>query len=385
MPRMRFTSRAFTILAGLGLWGCTPAAGPSANESVDDLTSVNGLPMINGLTMPNGLSSTGISGNGLSGKGLLMSPLSTTGLVTSSPVMNSSTGRTTVSYLVRCALPLGRILIKNDSSGNPYIFPGQIGVAPEWETGTCNTACQERVTACMLAHVNTSGKHIAIWLDSEGVIGYGQNTSFPYQEGSFFGNIFDNPPVANFCNGKDFDLGTVPGRLGVSQPGAPYKNPFPGMGLCARNCVPAPSPHGGDGFKQCLSYTHVVTVWRNFDPSTPYKICNKQSGSCLSVSSGSTANNAPIVEAPYAAAASQKWMITQISPQKYKVINLNSAKALDKASRQLSKGQNIGSTDAVQETYKGAPDQLWSFPAPTVDRPGSYQISPSQEWTVVPG
>ena len=355
------------------------------DSSTDDLTSVNGLTMINGLTMTNGLSSIGISGNGISGKGLLMSPLSTTGLPTSSPLMNSAPGRTTVSYLVRCALAPGRILIKNDSSGNPYIFLGQIGVAPEWETGTCNTACQERVTACMLAHVNTSGKHIAVWLDSEGVIGYGRNTNFPYQEGSFFGNIFVNPPVASFCNGKDFDLGTVPGRIGLSQPGAPYKNPFPGTGLCARNCIAAPYPNAGDGFRQCLSYTHVVTVWRNFDPNTPYKICNDQSGRCLSVSSDSTADNAPIVEAHYTASASQKWIVTQISPQKYKIINLNSAKAMDKANSQQSRGTTSVGTAAVQETYKGIPDQLWSFPEPSLDRPGHYQISPSEGWTVVPG
>jgi hypothetical protein len=128
-----------------------------------------------------------------------------------------------------------------------------------------------------------------------------------------------------------------------------------------------------------------VTVWRNFDPTTPYKICNKQSGSCLSVASGSTADDAPIVEAPYAAAASQKWIVTQIAPQKYKVINLNSAKALDKASSPSTRGGSNGGTGVVQEPYKGTPDQLWSFPPPSVDRPGSYQISPSQEWMVVPG
>ncbi len=72
------------------------------------------------------------------------------------------------------------------------------------------------MSACLLAHVNTSGVHIPIWLDSEGAIGWGQNTSYPYQEGSFFGNVFVNPPEAHFCNGRDFDSATVPGRLGAN-------------------------------------------------------------------------------------------------------------------------------------------------------------------------
>ena len=78
------------------------------------------------------------------------------------------------------------------------------------------------MTGCLLAHVNTSGVHIPIWLDSEGAIGWGQNSSYPFQEGSFFGNIFVSPPKGYFCNGKDFSAGTVPGRLGVGQSNAPY-------------------------------------------------------------------------------------------------------------------------------------------------------------------
>ena len=49
-----------------------------------------------------------------------------------------------------------------DLSGNSISFPGQIGMAPEWETGACSTNCQENITACLLAHVNTTGQHIAL-------------------------------------------------------------------------------------------------------------------------------------------------------------------------------------------------------------------------------
>ena len=147
------------------------------------------------------------------------------------------------------------------------------------------------MSACLLAHVNTSGVHIPIWLDSEGAIGWGQSTSYPYQEGSFFGNIFVNPPKGYFCNGKDFDSGTVPGRLGAGQSNAPYYDPFGTPGPCARYCTASSATTNGvaDGFSTCNGYTHVVTVWRNFDVNTQYKIINRQTGKVLEVAGSSTA------------------------------------------------------------------------------------------------
>ena len=152
-------------------------------ESESALATSNGLSMLNGLSMTNGLSGNGLSGNGLSGNGLsgnglLMNPLKT-GVLSTGTMMNTAAGQSTMSYIVRCALPSGHSITPKDSTGKTYTFTGAIGVAPEWETGTCNTTCQERMTACLLAHVNTSGVHIPIWLDSEGAIGWGQNTAIP--------------------------------------------------------------------------------------------------------------------------------------------------------------------------------------------------------------
>ena len=371
-----FTARLLVVLGGLGWMGCTAADAPGTDENAEALASSNGLNMINGLNMTNGLNMiNGLSGNGLSGTALLMSPLASTGLVTTSPLMNSAAGRSTISYLVRCALASGKTLTKKDSGGASYSFAGQIGVAPEWETGTCGTACQQRVSACMLAHVNTSGQHISIWLDSEGAIGYGQSTDFPYQEGSFFGNIFISPPVANYCNGKDFDSATVPGRLGVGQSGAPYTNPFGGNSQCSGYCVAAASPYAADGYKQCQTNTHVVTVWRNFDVATQYKICNKSTGKCLEVAGASTAAGAAIAHRTYTGATNQKWIITQISPKKYKIVNVNSGKALD-----LTGAKTVDATPVIQSTYSGAASQLWSLISLS-DQAGMYTVSPSSKLT----
>ena len=257
------------FLAGaVWLSGCIATPDTDTHESTSEsalgttngLAMINGLSMVNGLTMLNGL--TMINGATVSGSIL---PLNAGGLTKSSFLMNSAAGRSTVAYLVRCALPANHSITKQDSSGASYTFAGQIGVAPEWETGQCSvTGCQEQVTACMLAHVNTSGVHIPLWLDGDSpAISWGQSSSYPDQEGSFFGNIFVSPPVAFYCNGKDFDVGVVPGRIGAGLGNAPYKNPFSSPGYCKDHCTAADIPHSADGYKACNGYNHIVTVWRN--------------------------------------------------------------------------------------------------------------------------
>ena len=376
--RTRIADWSLVLVGSAWLAGCVPPDEGGA-EGVSDLVTTNGLSMINGLSMTNGLSMiNGLAGNGLSGSGLQVYPLNSTGLPSSSSFMNSSAGRTTVSYMVRCALPSGHTITARDSNGTSYSFTGQIGVAPGWETGNCDATCQERVTACMLAHVNTSGQHISLWLDSEGVIGWGENSSYPYQEGSFFGNIFVSPPVADFCNGKDFDLGTVPGRLGVGQNNAPYKNAFWTGALCQYNCTAADSPNSNDGFKQCLTYKHVVTVWRNFDPNTQYKICNKTTARCLEVASSSTSAGAAIQQRTWNGGNNQKWMIAQVSPLKYKVINVNSGMSLDSKS-----GMTISGTAVIQNGYTGSSTQMWAFTSLS-DQPGFYEITPvANSWAAL--
>jgi hypothetical protein len=271
-----------TFFAGLlTVGGCLPDAdtGSATTVAESSLLTLNGLQMINGLTMTNGLQM--INGltmtNGLSGQGL----------ESNSDFVNSEDGRMTIAYMVRCALPANHSITKQDQDGVSYTFPGQIGVAPEWENGECSTGCQQHVTACLLAHVNTTGVHIPLWLDGDSeAIGWSLDSDFPYEEGSFFGNIFVSPPVAYYCNGKDFDVGVVPGRLGAGQGDAPYTNPVksPG-GYCRDTCTPTDIPYQDDGYKACLGYNHVVTVWRNPDAST---ITTGAGGSTGSGTGGST-------------------------------------------------------------------------------------------------
>lgn len=172
--------------------------------------------------------------------------------------------------------------------GTAMPFNGEVGLAPEWETGSCNTQCQEYVSACMMAHVNTAGLHIPLWLTAaQPNVGWGQSPDYPLQESSFFGNIFVNPPQAYYCDGDGFSTtqGSVAaGRINASETSNPiYRNPFGDKVLCKNTfgaaAYVAPGSSSADGYTQ-LNYqrpwTNVVTVWRQrtwvakFSPTTKY-------------------------------------------------------------------------------------------------------------------
>src|SRR5205814_8599391 len=107
-----------------------------------------------------------------------MNGLKTNGL------LSSTSGRSTMSYLVRCAMPAGSSITQQDANGVSYTFTGEMGMAPQWATNLCDSACQQQLPACMLAHVNTTGQHISLWMDGDSAaLGRGQSTTFPFQEG----------------------------------------------------------------------------------------------------------------------------------------------------------------------------------------------------------
>jgi hypothetical protein len=255
------SSRRFPLLSvGLAVVVSALAAGcaeaPEDQTATDsELMSENGLKTINGMKVHNGLA----AGSGLSLSAGLKSPA---GLSSSSSLMNTADGRTTVSYLVRCALPAGRTINKADQNGKMYSFSGQIGVAPDWENGVCNGSCERWVSACMLALVNTTGDHYPLWLVATNpAIGWGVDPSFPLQEGSFFGDIFTSPPYAYYCGGRDFGMSPIPGRIGGAQTAPPYINAFGVGGKCLPICAAADHPHRAEGVKACAGWNEVITVW----------------------------------------------------------------------------------------------------------------------------
>jgi hypothetical protein len=258
---------------------------------------LNGLSLTNGLS-GNGLSGNGLSGNGLKGQALVVSPLASTGLTSSTYLMNSAAGRNTLAYLVRCALPANHNITKTDSTGASYTFAGGIGLTPQWESGTCDGDCQRWISACLLAHVNTAGIHVPIWIVGQNsYLGWGQSTSYPNQEGTFFGNIFTTNEAghtdAYYCEGPGFDKTVVDGRLGSNQVGAPYRDMFT-SGYCNYNgCLASDITTNGvpDGSTVCTmgdgamtTWNQLVTVWRD----------NKSYNASGAVVSGQAADGASV-------------------------------------------------------------------------------------------
>jgi hypothetical protein len=352
--------------------------GLSANGLSLNGLSLNGL-SLNGLS-GNGLSGNGLSGNGLSGNGLSLNGLSGNGL-SGNGLMTTDGGRQVVQYIAKCALPSGHSLVYHDQYNTNYTYPGLLGVAPEWETGTCGYDCQERVSACMLAHVNNSGFHIAIWLDSESAIGWGKSPNYPYEEGTFFGNLFpsNNKWSGYYCLGPDFDQGSVPGRLGATIPNtAVYLNAWPGGNcpLIASGSQPAPATcvrhSDGSGMDNCTNgingvnntWKHVVTVWRNFDSNTVYQICGYSSGTCLATSN-TTAGSSVMSMQSNKTDTKQQWWVIQVNPGQYKFINVASGMAMD----------INGSDGLIQNPYSGASTQLMAINTLGGSQVGRFAVS----------
>ena len=190
----------------------------------------NGLDLYNGLVLQNGLSLTNgmMLRNGLS---LVNGLLQVDGLgqptviPNGGDLINSADGRNLLSYVIRCALPSSQSIVRKDSANVSYTFTGQVGLAPEWYSnaaGACTLACEEKVSACLMALTNPTGVHEQIMMggggpgSNHGTL-LGDNDSCPSgacasgdslyneKEGAFWGNLFiQDRPQAYYCQ-SDFN------------------------------------------------------------------------------------------------------------------------------------------------------------------------------------
>jgi hypothetical protein len=252
---------AATALA-VSATGCSELEG-DVGGAEEAAVSTNGLTAVNGLSVQNGLPAV----NGLSVQNGLMTQ---NGLSASNGLMTTAAGRNQVRYLVRCALPAGRTLVKQDQNGVNYTFPGLFGLGAGWEAGACDTACQEYVSACLMAHVNTQGQNVPIWAVAQHAgVGWGQDPDFVNLEGTYFGNVFvmgahGTDPAKTpqlYCNGPQWNVSPPAGRMGSSSP-PPFVNPFGTNVACAQRCTPADYPNTTDGYKACNGWNYTLSVWR---------------------------------------------------------------------------------------------------------------------------
>jgi len=166
--------------------------------SVNGLTSVNGLISVNGLTSVNGLSvdcTGGTAGVTCTGEpdGLLSDGRG---------LMSTDSGIMVAKYLVRCALPKTDSIRIKDYTGGVVSLYGELGLTPTWKTGKCDSVCQEKISACLMAFTNGDGAHVDVELAASYTLG--SSHTYPYQEAVFYGNIFQSNPKAYYCVGRDF-------------------------------------------------------------------------------------------------------------------------------------------------------------------------------------
>ncbi len=195
----------------------------------------------------------------------------------------------TIKKIIYCAAAKGQEVVYTEDDGSKTVYPGWVGVAPQWLDGPCDTACQEWVSACLAALSNQwqipvilhlAGEHKQVKEPEE----EDWPERYPVQEGAFYGNFFLQTPRVYSCWGEGFDplysairVCAQPGSRCGSQPTGPCGN-FDGMlgkpstrRACAgyddklgayTDCSNRATLPGSDAFpKGSRNHTRVITSW----------------------------------------------------------------------------------------------------------------------------
>ena len=163
-----------------------------------------------------------------------------------------------LKYVARCALRADQFLDgPADASGKRSRFPGSMGVAPEWLDGTCDHACEEKVSSCLIALTNRTGKHVMVSMISAAptmgadLVPGDNDIAFPHQEGAFFGNVFTGEAYS--CRGRDAAKGAQVKRFCALEPDScSGLAQFSDAGLCEEACEMTCSPLA-DGTQRCAA------------------------------------------------------------------------------------------------------------------------------------
>lgn len=172
-----------------------------------------------------------------------------------------------VKYAVHCALPQGTSFTFT-SAGKTVTYPGRVGLAPEWAEGLCDVACQEKMSSCLAAHFNRTGKHVNLNLVSaapsmEKTIGAdGDDLTYPAQEGAFFGNFWSDEVFA--CQGREVTAAAQVKRFCAADPQS-CNTQLKDAGSCLQACDFSCGP-GTSGRKVCSAVScrdPSGRVWHN--------------------------------------------------------------------------------------------------------------------------
>lgn len=107
-------------------------------------------------------------------------------------LVETESGRTLLSYVVRCALSLGQTAAFPQPVGPNLVYTGLLGYAPSWLTGSIDQTRRRLMTGCLMAHVNAFEVQVPISIRSElvGDASLAEKVLFPSQELAVYGNYF---------------------------------------------------------------------------------------------------------------------------------------------------------------------------------------------------
>jgi hypothetical protein len=261
---MTFTCQSRTLpfalaLLASGTFALTACGPPLRGDGVGPLSSnalgstegvsENGMSQ-NGMSQ-NGMSQNGMSQNGLSYNGLDVNGLATKGLGSSQFDSwfnrDPSVASVVMTYAVRCAYPSGSWLSwTNSATGIGYTWSGNLGLAPVWASGKAIPAAEQQlVSACLAAHVNKFGVHLALsirGLKSDGrttiAMGATEARDFPYDEACFFGNLFAGQGVYLGADQSSMNPNVTTPRGCAVEAGVPGEcSPIVHAGMCKDFCT----------------------------------------------------------------------------------------------------------------------------------------------------
>ncbi|MBN9688324.1 MULTISPECIES: hypothetical protein [unclassified Corallococcus] len=226
------------LLALVGCGGAMPEDELGANLATADQAQ----------QVDNGLSTNGLSTNGLSTNGLSTNGLSTNGLSTNGFNdwfnQNADMAPTLMAYIVKCAVPEGQTrTFQSPTTGTKYTWQGALGLAPGWAAGKPATVTeQQSVSACLAAHANKYGLHIALSVlgrTAEGAaVPYSAEelSQFSAKEGCFFGNLFTNEGLFA-ARDRDFSTAESSTRACGLTLKADTCAPITNLGSCSQFCT----------------------------------------------------------------------------------------------------------------------------------------------------
>jgi hypothetical protein len=258
----RCIAHSVVFVGVMGMLGCGVQSIATDDETLEVRSS---LVQENSLSR-NAMSWNGISLNGISLNGISLNALDADTLEVSdfnaitAPGPTGDLARQFMRYAVSCAfLPNQTFSFSyTDAFGvvHDVVYPGELGIAPTWATGSLSVQGQELVTGCLAARVNYYEVPVTISVRSvleplKTLSSDAEVAQYPDVEGAFWGNMFAADPFIVSCyhsatvtNSRTYQRDCATGH--VDETGAVVDcGPIHVVGPCSSFCM---SLNGGGQF-----------------------------------------------------------------------------------------------------------------------------------------